>query len=157
MSSLYELTNFEEQLIQLLENGEDIADTLEAVEMSVEDKLESYGRVIRTYETRIAAKLLEIKRLQDAVRTDENAVKSMKMAITDYMMRTAKRKVETPLFKFWLQRNAPSLVVVDESVIPKEFYKVPEPQLDKTAIKEALRESEVPGVQMKQTESIRMK
>lgn len=155
--NLYELTNFETQLIQMLEEGEEVADTLEAIESSVEEKLESYAKVIRTFEARATVKQLEIKRLQDSARTDEEAVKRMKRAMQDYLEGTGKRKVETPLFKVWMQKNPASVEVVDESLVPKEFYKIPEPQLDKTALKNALKESEVPGVQLKQTESIRMK
>lgn len=155
--NLYELTNFEAQLIQMLEEGEEVADTLEAIESSVEEKLESYAKVIRTFEARATVKQLEIKRLQDSARTDEEAVKRMKRAMQDYLEGTGKRKVETPLFKVWMQKNPASVEVVDESLVPKEFYKIPEPQLDKTALKNALKESEVPGVQLKQTESIRMK
>lgn len=155
--NLYELTNFEAQLIQMLEEGEEVADTLEAIESSVEEKLESYAKVIRTFEARSTVKQLEIKRLQDSARTDEEAVKRMKRAMQDYLEGTGKRKVETPLFKVWMQKNPASVEVVDESLVPKEFYKIPEPQLDKTALKNALIESEVPGVQLKQTESIRMK
>ena len=155
--NLYELTNFEELLLEKLEAGEDVADTLEAIELTVEDKLESYAKVIRTFESRSTVKQLEIKRLQDSARTDEEAVKRMKSIMQEYLQRTGKRKVETPLFKIWMQKNPASVEVIDESLVPKEFYKIPEPQLDKSALKNALKENEVPGVQLKQTESMRMK
>lgn len=155
--NLYELSTFEEQLLLKLENGEEVGDTLDAVNLSIEQKLESYGKVIRLYEMRLASKQSEIKRLQESAKTDENHLKRLKVAVQVYMIRTGKRKVETPLFKYWIQDNAPSVEIVDESLIPKEFYKVLEPVLDKTALKDALKQTEIPGVQMKQTASIRMK
>lgn len=156
--NLFNLTQDELQLLQMLEEGQDISDTLEAVQELSTDKLEGYAKVIKTLEGNIAVIQSETKRLHSLQTTQQNGVNRMKEAIYQHMQDTGKQKVDGQLFKFSFAKNPPSLEVLDEQSIPKDFYVNPKPVLDKAAIKEELKLGhEIPGVQLKQGESLRIK
>ena len=78
-----------------------------------------------------------------------------------YLRSTGKTKVETDRFTARIQRNAPSLNVIDEDSIPDDWFVVPEtkPRLDKRNLLKHIKETGeiVDGVELKQTESIRIK
>lgn len=156
--NLFNLTKDELQLLQMLEEGQDISDTLEAVQELSTDELEGYAKVIKALEGNVAVIQLEIKRLQALQTTQQNGVKRMREAVTQYMRDTGKRKVEGQLFKFSIGKGKPSVEVLNDSEIPKKYYKKPSPVLNKEAIMEELKLGhEVPGVQLKQGESLRIR
>ena len=74
---------------------------------------------------------------------------------------TGKTKFKTALFSFGIQKN-PAAVVIDEGYIkniPDRFLIPQDPQIDKKAIKEALKAGEdLEGIaHLEQTESLRIK
>lgn len=156
--NLFNLTDQELQLLQMLEDGQDISDTLEAVQELSTDKLEGYAKVIKTLEGNIAVIQLEEKRLQTNKTTLQNGVKRMKEAIYKHMQDTGKRKVDGRLFKFSIAKNPPSVEVLDESLIPEIFFSQPKPTLDKKLLLDQLKNGfELEGAQIKQGESLRIK
>ena len=146
--TLYELT---EDYMNLLELAEDpdideqaFMDTLEGIEGALEDKAEGYAKVIRTLEGDAAACDAEAKRLRNKKQTIENNIKRMKAALQYAMQATGKTKFKTALFSFGIQKN-PAAVVIDEGYIeniPDRFLIPQDPQIDKKAIKEALKAGE---------------
>ena len=163
--TLYELT---EDYMNLLELAEDpdideqaFADTLEGIEGALEDKAEGYAKVIRTLEGDAAACDAESKRLRNKKQTIENNIKRMKTALQYAMQATGKTKFKTALFSFGIQKN-PAAVVIDEGYIeniPDRFLIPQDPQIDKKAIKEALKAGEdLEGIaHLEQTESLRIR
>lgn len=163
--TLYELT---EDYMNLLELAEDpdideqaFTDTLEGIEGALEDKAEGYAKVIRTLEGDAAACDAESKRLRNKKQTIENNIKRMKAALQYAMQATGKTKFKTALFSFGIQKN-PAAVVIDEGYIeniPDRFLIPQDPQIDKKAIKEALKAGEVlEGIaHLEQTESLRIR
>lgn len=156
--NLFNLTDQELQLLQMLEDGQDIGDTLEAVQELSTDKLEGYAKVIKTLEGNIAVIQLEEKRLQINKTVLQTGVKRMKEAIYQHMQDTGKRKVDGTLFKFSIGKNPPALEVLDDTIIPSEYFNTPAPVLDKKLVIAELKAGkELPGVMMKQGESLRIK
>lgn len=163
--TLYELT---EDYMNLLELAEDpdideqaFNDTLEGIEGALEDKAEGYAKVIRTLEGDAAACDAESKRLRNKKQTIENNIKRMKAALQCAMQITGKTKFKTSLFSFGIQKN-PAAVVIDEEHlenIPDRFLIPQDPQIDKKAIKEALKAGEdLEGIaHLEQTESLRIR
>ena len=163
--TLYELT---EDYMNLLELAEDpdideqaFTDTLEGIEGALEDKAEGYAKVIRTLEGDAAACDAESKRLRNKKQTIENNIKRMKAALQYAMQATGKTKFKTALFSFGIQKN-PAAVVIDEGYIkniPDRFLIPQDPQIDKKAIKEALKAGEdLEGIaHLEQTESLRIR
>ena len=155
---LYDLTNQQLQLLQMIEDGIDVLDTLEANQEAINDKAEGYAKIIKMVEGHVATHKEEIKRLQGNVGSFENNIKRMKENVFQSMNDLGIKKIDGQLFKFAIQKNPPSLEVVDELSIPKNYFTTPQPVLDKAAVKEELKLGhEIPGVQLVQGESLRIK
>jgi len=161
--NIYELTQAYVELQDLIDGdaeNETLLDTLESIEGAIEDKVDNIVYIIKNKEARAVALKAEEQSLAKKRRAEENAVKRLKELIETYMLASGKRRVETDTFVARIQKNAPSLVVVDEEAIPKEWFKVPEPKpaLDKRELLKHIKETGevIEGVEVKQTESIRI-
>ena len=165
MASLYELTD---DYLTLLEMAEDpdideqaLKDTMEGIEGALEIKAEGYAKIIRMLEGDAAACDTESKRLRNKKQAIERNIDRMKKALQYAMETTGKTKFKTPLFSFGIQKN-PAAVVMDEAYIeniPDRFLIPQDPQIDKRAIKEALKNGEnLAGLaHLEQTESLRIR
>ena len=148
MNTLYQLTA---DYLNLLEMAEDpdideqaFMDTLDGIEGAIEVKAENYAKIMRQLEADAAACDAESKRLKNKSKTIENNIKRMKTALQYAMEVTGKTKFKTALFSFGIQKN-PAAVVMDEAYIeniPDRFLIPQDPQIDKRAIKEALKAGE---------------
>jgi len=144
MANIYELT---QDYLRLLEMAEDpeldpevIADTFEGIEGELEIKAENYAKVMKNLEGDIAALKAEEERLAKKRKAIENNIKRMKATLQEAMELTGKTKFKTDLFSFGIQKNAPSVVIdaADIRDIPEDYLKFKEPEVDKTAIKNAI-------------------
>lgn len=113
-----------------------------------EEKLNSYGWLIREIESRAEARRNEVNRLGALMDADYNAVKRLKERLKYFMDGQAVTKIETDHFKFAIQKNGGALPLVypdawdyDPAEAPEAFQKRVI-QLDKEAIREAIRNDE---------------
>ncbi len=165
MSSIYELTQDYLQILSMLEDPEldpqTLADTMEGIEGEFEIKAENYAKVMKNLEGDILAIKAEIDRLTSKKRVIENNIKNMKSTLQTAMETTGKTKFKTELFSFNIQKNVPSVVIDEQYIenIPEEFLKYKDPEIDKIAIKEALKRGEnLDGIaHFEQSESLRIK
>lgn len=159
MAKLYELSSSFQQVQEMIESGQEgLQDTLESIDMAFSDKLESIGKVSANLKANISAFKEEEKRLADRRKTIENNLKSLEGYAENALRTTGKQKVEAGTFTFAIQNNPPSVDILSESAIPRKYLIKQEPTIDKTAIKQALKDGEVvPGAEMKQTESLRIR
>lgn len=160
MASIYDLTDDFLAIQQLIESGaEGLEDTLESLDLALEDKLEGYASVMKNVQSDVNGIDSEIKRLQDRKKVLENGIARMKKAIEFSMLVTEKREVSTPKFKFWIQGNKATVHIPDESLIPKKYIKSKRvPIIDKETIGELLKAGKkVKGAELRQSESLRMK
>lgn len=164
MSSIYELTQDYLIISEMMENPEldpeFLADTMEAVDGELEVKAENYAKVMKNLDGDIEALDNEIRRLTSRKKALENNIKNMKMALQSMMTITGKTKFKTDLFSFGIQKNAPSVVIdTDINNLPTEFLKFREPEVDKTKLKEALKNGEdLSGYcHLEQSESLRIR
>ena len=164
MSSIYELTQDYLIISEMMESPEldpeFLADTMEAVEGALEIKAENYAKVMKNLEGDVAALKAEETRLSEKRKAIENNIKNMKMALQSMMTITGKTKFKTDLFSFGIQKNAPSVVIdTDINNLPTEFLKFREPEVDKTKLKEALKNGEdLSGYcHLEQSESLRIR
>ena len=159
---LYELTESYLNLQELLENPEVpqdlITSALEQVGEELEVKAENIAKLIKTLEVDIAGFKEEEKRLSDRRKSLENRVKNLKEYLDWAMKATGKTKFKGKLFSFNIQKNAPGVSILDEKLIPKEYLIEQAPVIDKKAILNDLKNGEdIPGVEIKQTESLRIR
>lgn len=156
---LYELSEAFLNIQELIENGEDgLEDTLESVNLAIEDKLENVAKVIKNLEAEVSSFKEEEKRLAERRKPIENNIKHLKQYAENAMLVTGDKKIKAGLFTFSIQKNPPSVNVFNNVIVPKKYFIPVDPKLDKTKIKEDIKNGEsVPGVEMKQGESLRIR
>lgn len=158
---LYEITG---EILELLTMAEDleldqkmIRDTMEGLDFEFEEKAEAYAKVVKTLEMDIAGLDEEIRRMTKRKATIKNNIDRLKRSLEGAMIATGKRKFKTPLFGFGIQKNPPSLNVLDETKIPEEFWIEQQPKLDKKAALAYVKENKVDWAELSQTESLRIR
>ena len=148
MANLYEITQDYLQILSMMEDPEldpqTLADTMEAVEGELEIKAENYAKVMKNLEADVAGIKAEIDRLSERKKTIENNIKNMKSALQMAMEATGKTKFKTELFSFSVRNNAPKVVMDEEYIenVPERFLKYKDPEINRTAIKEAIQDGE---------------
>jgi len=166
MASLYDLTS---DYLNLLELAEDpdideqaFLDTLEGIEGALEDKADNYAKCMRMLEADAKGIKAEEERLAKRRKTIEGNVSRMKSALQYAMEATGKTKFKTQLFSFNVQNN-PASVVMDESDvanIPERFLKYKDPEIDRKAIKDAIKSGDEDAMDiahLEQTRGLRIK
>lgn len=162
MNTLYELTNEYLQLLEMAEdpdvNEETLKDTMDAIGGEIEYKADCYAKVMKTLDGDIASLDAEIKRLTSRKQTIKNNVDRIKNALEMAMRACDKPKFKTTLFSFNIQKNPARVVIAENAIIPEEYFDQPDPVLNKTRIKEALKAGIViDGATMEQSESLRIR
>ena len=165
MATLYELTGNYITLMDMLDDPEvdpiTLMDTLDAVEGELDEKAENYGRIIRNLEAEAKALKEEADRLSRRKRTIDNNIDSLKKRLQMAMELTNRPKIDTPLFKFYIQKNAPSVVldIEDLTELPPEWLTYQEPKVNKAAIKDALKAGlNLEGIaHLEQSQSLRIR
>lgn len=159
MATLYELTGQFRELLELIEQGEMdpelLADTLEGLDGEIEIKADGYAKVIRELEGQTAMLKGEIDRLSNKKSSIENNIKAMKESLEMAMRTVNKTKFKTDLFSFNIQKNPAKLVITGE--VPKDYLIPQEPKIDNKAIKDLLKEKELPFAHLEQSESLRIR
>lgn len=161
--TLYELNAKQQELLDLAESGDvdpqTIADTMEALEGEIEEKIEAYGCVIKQMEADALGLKTEEDRMSARRKSIENNIKYMKTAVQDTMLATGKTKIKTKLFTFNVQDNPVSVNWLDEELIP-DMFRIPQPpKLDKTAAREYLQAigTAQPWGELTQSKSLRIR
>ena len=145
MSTLYELTNEFQQLLDLIEQGEYdeqlLADTLEGLDGEIEVKADGYAKVIKEIEGSVSTIKAEIDRLGAKKSALDSSVKRLKEILETSMRATNKTKFKTDLFCFNIAKNGgkQSLDIHDE--VPVEYCKT-EIKPDNDLIRKALESGE---------------
>ena len=147
------------------EEDQGLADTLAMVEQDFEDKADSYGKVIRNLEAHAAVikaeedKLDENKKNLAAYRkTIERNIDRLEAHILRNLELTGKTNLKTDLFRFGTRKSS-SVVVTAQNVfdIPDDFLRYKEPEPDKAAIKEYLKDNECEWAHMETKVSLSLR
>lgn len=144
---LYEITDALLQVEDLLEAGEDVQDTIDALQLSMEDKIEGLVKVIRNFEASAEAKKNEAKRLKEQAEKDQANADRLKDWIKLNLIRLGKKKVETDLFKVTVTKPREK-IEVDETRLPDDYFIIKREPISKTELKKLVKEQEIPGVQI---------
>lgn len=160
---LYELTEMYKNIWDLVEDDEVDLDTLETALSQVEDNLEvkaeNIAKLIKGIDGDIDTLKAEEKRLADKRRVLENKQKNIKGYLENQLRVMGIDKVKTPLFTVALQKNPPSVEIVNEDLIPEQFKKtVTTTTIVKKDLLEALKSGQViEGAEIKQGKSLRIR
>lgn len=154
---LYELAEMYLNLKDMdIEEG-DLNSALENIDDEIETKADNIAKVLRDFDGDIEALKSEEERLAKKRKAIENRQKQLKEYLQNAMLVLDKRKFKTDLFSFNIQKNAPSLKILDESKIPEDYYKI-EKKLNKNDLKEAVKNGLFEdAAELVQTESLRIR
>lgn len=149
--TLYELTEEARELQDMIEDydTETFADTMEGLQLMIEDKADSYAAVNQNITNEIAALKAEEERLRARRNAlERNQLRLMK-AIKEAMNALGKTKIKTEKFTFSVSKNGGlQPIKVDAEKLPDKFKKmIFEPDNDR--IREALKAGEtIEGVEV---------
>ena len=157
--NLYEITQSIAQLVELMDEGEipeeAFNDTVES--LGAEEAIEGVVKAIRNTLADAEAYKAEAERLTEKRRQAEDKVDRLKKLILDYLTTTDQKKAAAGIFSV-SRRAAKSCELIDEAAIPAEFLIAQPPKVDKKTILAKLKDGEeIPGAQLKETESIMIK
>lgn len=161
MAKLYELTQNYNNLLELVDNPdvptEMLEESLNSIDDEIDTKAENIAKVIKSIESDIAGLKGEEKRLADRRKSLEGRIDNLKEYVEGSMRAVGKEKIRGKAFTLGIQRNAPSVDIIDEDVIPEQYF-ITKKELSKKDILVALKKGEeVPGAAIKQTESLRIR
>lgn len=146
MASIYELNKNYQEVAALLETAETdeelqaINDTLEMIDVSIEEKVENTAKYIKNVESDIEGIKAEINRLTALKKQKERNTEWLKTNIEYALKAKGIDKLEVGTFKCGY-RKSESVEVDDLTAIPSDYTKT-EVKADKTAIKKALKAGE---------------
>lgn len=151
--SLYELA---EDYRQALENLTDpeldlphevIADTLEGLQGSVEDKAVNVAKFFKNLEATAEAIKQAEQRMSQRRKAIEHRAASMKDYLKTNMEACGITKIESPWFTLAIQKNPAAVEITDEDSLPDDFVEiVTTRKIDKTSIKQTIEAgADVPG------------
>ena len=157
---LYELTETWAAIQDMIETAdaddEQIIAAIENVEEAIEEKADNYAKIIFSMKAEAEAIRTEEKRLAAKRQSLENRAKWLQKNLEVAMINTGKKKIKTNLFVLNVQKNAPSLDDFDESIVPEAYWKITR-SIDRSALLKAVKDGEVEGIGLKQTESLRIR
>ncbi len=161
---LFDMTEQYQDLLDMLQedtDNEQLQKMLEGLGGKIEEKAENVAKVIKSIEAHEDALDVEIKRLTARKKTLTNNRNNLKSMLQINMERLNKQKIVGSLFTVALQKNPPKVVVLDDEVIPEHYTITPDPPaptLNKKMVLDDLKSGvEIPGVQMVQEQSLRIK
>jgi hypothetical protein len=155
-NSLYQLTNQFLQFKNWLEENDldDQAamDTLEAMQMPLEEKVENIVKYMKTLEALADAKKLEAKRLSESSSTDLKKVEWFKNYMADNLKKAGIKDLQAGVFSLKFRKGT-EVVQVDETKTPSVYeapylYLYQEPKfMGKTDLKKLIKDGQtIPGV-----------
>ena len=156
MASLYTLTNEFLQVAAQLEEMEldqdTITDTLESLQLPIEEKAENIIKFVKNIEAMAEARKSESKRLAELAATDLKRAERLLSYLDDSLRMLGKKKLTAGVFEVGYRKGV-EVVEVDEERLPQEYWITPEPTpkpIGKPELKKLLKEGkEIPGVTLK--------
>lgn len=153
MSNLYELSSDFAQLLDMAENEEIdidlISDTLESIEVGIEDKFENIAKLIKNLSGKSEMFKVEENRLKTRRTSMEKKTDWLKGYLLTSLELTKKTKVEAGTFVIRKQKNPQGVLVKDVIILNSKYVKYGEPKADLKLIKEDLKAGvEVDGAEL---------
>ena len=133
-------------LKDIIAGDETLAADMVEGETSINEAIHAAVALVSQDETHIKAIDEHIKALEGRKHRLSERAKMTRTAIAAAMDQAGKKKVDTALGTVSVRSIPPSVQVTEEAEIPTEFWKQPEPKLDKKALLAALKDKQtIPG------------
>lgn len=160
MSNLFEIN---ERYLQVLDMWDDvepgiIQDTLDSIEAETHEKVDNIIGLKRSVDGDVGVIDAEIKRLQKMKKQKANLSDRLKSYLEVMLEQRGLKKYKTPTNHIYKRKNAPSVIITNESLIDKAYYIPQPPKLNKTQIKEDIKAgADVEGAELQASESLVIK
>lgn len=158
---LYELTQNYINLQDLLEDetiGQDLIEAaMKEVGEDIEEKAQNYAVIMKNLESEALALEKEEKRLAARKSSLRNRNKILKDNLENSMKAIGKTKFKTNLFSFNIGKNPPSVNIDDENLIPDQYIVYTKSAAKKAMLDDIKQGVIIPGVSLKQTETLRIR
>ncbi|WP_333603925.1 siphovirus Gp157 family protein [Lactobacillus acetotolerans] len=160
--NLYQLEDNLLKVIDLAESADEdnqqlFNDTIDSIKDGIVDKAVDYAHVIKQLQADRKELAEKIAHDEAIKRSIDNNIKELKEALQDGMEMAGKEKIKGLDTSIWIQNNAPSLRHINDDLIPSGYIKQ-EPKIQSKEILKDLKNGvEIPGVELQQTKSIRIK
>lgn len=167
--TLYELMEGYENFLRAVENGdvpeEAIADTLEAIEADIDEKIDNTACLLKVLEAEEKAIKEEEDRLAERRKVKANARERIKNYLTDMLLAMGKTEFETARNKISFRKTHGKVVLADEkafiewaSVNDDSLLTYGKPTVNKTAIKLAIEGGKkINGAEIVVSQSMQLK
>lgn len=156
--SLMVLLDERNQIAEQLETAENPAELIESLDKAISVKAAGIAIYLERLDSMTTALDETIKKLQDRKKAFQNRKERLKEYTLEAMKQHGIEKIECPECTISIQKNPPSAEVYEPKMIPVEYWKHPEPVLDKKALLDDLKEGVVvQGARLKQTEGVRIR
>lgn len=133
--TLYEMNQSWQEVFELLLDPEvpekAIFDTIEGIEASMDEKADSYAKILKCMEGDTAQIDAEIKRLQERKQAINRRHDWMKQSLFDMMKATGRTEFKTALFSFGIQRNGGKKPIDLIGTVPAQWLKPGDPDMGK--------------------------
>lgn len=162
MANLYEITERYNNLLELLDNEETTQDILNSALNELQDEFNEKAlnivKFIKNLESDVNGLDAEEKRLKAKKMAYKNKIDGLKKYLENSLIVSGFKKLDLGVFNISIAKNPPSLNILDEKLIPKEYLIEQAPKIDNTSIKNAIKEGkDVAGCELVQKESLRIK
>ena len=153
MASLYNLTAEFLQVANQLEemdlDQELIQDTLEALQMPIEEKAENVIKFVRNLEAMAEARKSEAKRLTEQAAKDLKKAESLLNGLDNALKMLNKTKLTAGVFEIKYKKGS-EVVEVDENQLPEEYFVPAFKPMTKTELKYLVKNEGkiIPGVKV---------
>ena len=159
--TLYELKEQYQVLNKFIEDEEldrdAFKEALNQIEGSIEDKAENYIKLIKNLQSEASIFEAEAKRMKDKQEALERKAQRIKTTLDETLQELKIKKLKAGLFSIWYQ-GSNSVEVIDVEKIPCQYVMPVEPKIDKKAILQDIKAGQiVEGVEVKQTEGLRIR
>ena len=167
--TLYELMNDYKNFLTAVENGEipeeAIADTLEAIEGDIDEKIDNIACVLKVLEAEEKAIKAEEDRLAERRKVKANAKERTKTYLSEMLLALGKTEFESPRNKITFRKTPGKVVVADEKAFVEwaivnddSLVTYGKPTVNKTAIKQAIESGrELGGVEIVVSQNMQLK
>lgn len=141
-------------------------DTLDGIEGEFDIKAENIACFIKQLEGDLELLKKQKAAFERRRKAKENQLERIKTYLLDCMNKTKRTKIDMPKAKISVRNNAESADILDEKSFVamcikrnlKEYLRFKEPDINKTAVKNALKAGEaIPGAELKRTQSLVIK
>lgn len=165
MTKLYELTEAYMELMAQFEDceseeqEEELMTALNAINDDIARKGDAIARMVRNMSADIAGYDTEIKRLTKRKTSTQNRINRLKDHILFSMGIAGATELHTTIGKWWIQKNPPKAVVLDESKVPEEYFVEQPPKLMHSLILQSWNDTgEIPeGCDIVRSEGVRFR